>query len=422
MEGDSVTLQYLMEINQQKNIIWPSEINGDPSKICTDARCDNRKKKTTYSGLYDVWLASKNRGGGGSYVVRGLSDVDKDEVSVMEGDSVTLHTGVQTNQQEKIKWYFNDSRIAQISGDHRKICTDVQCNEGTERFSDRLKLDHQTGSLTIRNIRTSDAGLYKLQIISSIISIMKGFSFTVASSSGVGTDEVSAYAMGGDSVILNTNVKKNQQEKIKWFFKNICIAQITGDLSKSYTDVQCNEGTERFRNRLKLDHQTGSLTIMNITNTDSGLYHLKIISDSYSIMRHFSVFVRDVSAARRDEMRRKKQGESVTLDPGVIKYPNDMMTWHFNGILIAEITGDESKICTNVQCDERFRDRLKLAHQTGSLNITNMRTSDSGLYKLTITNIRFSIIKSFIVSVTGEYHLVTFFYEQFLMKIRFFSK
>ncbi len=105
----------------------------------------------------------------------GVSGADTD-VSVMEGDSVTLHTGVKTNQQEKIKWYFNDIRIAQISVDQRMICTDVQCKDGDERFRGRLKLDKQTGSLTIMNTRTSDAGLYKLQIINSRISIMKRFS------------------------------------------------------------------------------------------------------------------------------------------------------------------------------------------------------------------------------------------------------
>jgi len=97
----------------------------------------------------------------------GVSGVGLDEVSVMEGDSVTLYTGVKTNQQEKIKWYFNDTRIAQINGDLSCICTDVQCNEGTERFRDRLKLDHQTGSLTITHIRNTDVGEYELKIISN---------------------------------------------------------------------------------------------------------------------------------------------------------------------------------------------------------------------------------------------------------------
>jgi len=109
----------------------------------------------------------------------GVFGVDTDAVSVKEGDSVTLYTGVQTNQQEKIKWYFNGTRIAQITVDQSKICTDVQCNEGTERFRDRLKLDHQTGSLTITNITNTHSGLYQLQIIGSNTVSGKIFSVTV---------------------------------------------------------------------------------------------------------------------------------------------------------------------------------------------------------------------------------------------------
>ncbi len=107
----------------------------------------------------------------------------------------------------------------------------------------------------------------------------------------VGADGLSAFVMEGDSVDLHTNVETQQQEDLQWYFKDTRIAQITGDLSFICTDVQCNEGTERFRDRLKLDHQTGSLTIMNITNTDSGLYELKIISISYSSEKTFSVTV-----------------------------------------------------------------------------------------------------------------------------------
>ncbi len=79
------------------------------------------------------------------------------------------------------------------------------------------------------------------------------------------------------------------------------------------------------------------------------------------------VCVSGVSAHEPNEMKRKsvKEGESVTLEPGVPKNPNDVMTWYFHGTLMNEINGDPSKLCTDEQCDERFRDRLKLDHQTG---------------------------------------------------------
>uniref|UniRef100_A0A672MST2 Ig-like domain-containing protein n=1 Tax=Sinocyclocheilus grahami TaxID=75366 RepID=A0A672MST2_SINGR len=213
--------------------------------------------------------------------------------------------------------------------------------------------------------------------------------------------------MEGDSVILHTDVETNQQEEIRWYFNDTRIAQITEDLSFICTDVQCKYSDERFRDRLKLDYQTGSLTITNTTTTDSGLYHKQVISGSSINQGIFSVTVYEVPAVERDEMKRKsvQEGESVTLDTGVIKNPNDLMTWYFNDIRIAEITGDQSHICTDDQCedaDERFRDRLKLDHQTGSLTIRNINTTDSGLYKLQTNSSSDSRLQLFSVSVYGE--------------------
>ncbi|XP_067271125.1 CD48 antigen-like [Pseudorasbora parva] len=91
---------------------------------------------------------------------------DSDEVksvSVTEGDSVTLnsdHVKVQTDDQ--ILWMFGpqDTRIADIHSQNIKIY------DSNTAFEKRLQMDSQTGSLTIRNIRSEHTGLYKLQIIS----------------------------------------------------------------------------------------------------------------------------------------------------------------------------------------------------------------------------------------------------------------
>ncbi|XP_016355073.1 uncharacterized protein LOC107698549 [Sinocyclocheilus anshuiensis] len=227
-----------------------------------------------------------------TFLLHGASGVETDRVSVsvMEGDSVTLHTDVETNQQEEIHWYFNDTRIAQISGDLSHTCTDVQCEDADERFRDRLKLDHQTGSLTITNLRTTDSGVYELQIIRGSNS-PKTFNVTVHGMSGAGSDGVSESVMEGDSVTLHTDVEIIQKEKIHWYFNGIRIAYINGDRRFICTDVQREDADERFRDRLKLDNQTGSLAITNTTPTDSGLYKLVVISSNSDSEKIFNTVI-----------------------------------------------------------------------------------------------------------------------------------
>uniref|UniRef100_A0A672RU89 Si:ch73-256j6.2 n=1 Tax=Sinocyclocheilus grahami TaxID=75366 RepID=A0A672RU89_SINGR len=87
---------------------------------------------------------------------------DPDEISVMEGDSVTLNSDV-TEMSVVIRWGFENQKalIAEIYKRTDSMTVYDDALDG--RFRDRLKLDKQTGSLTITNIRTELAGVYKLQ-------------------------------------------------------------------------------------------------------------------------------------------------------------------------------------------------------------------------------------------------------------------
>uniref|UniRef100_A0A673MIH8 Ig-like domain-containing protein n=1 Tax=Sinocyclocheilus rhinocerous TaxID=307959 RepID=A0A673MIH8_9TELE len=83
-------------------------------------------------------------------------------VTVMEGDSVTLQTETELQTDDVIMWQFEDEKtpIATInSGTESFFTFDVP--DG--RFRDRLKLDHQTGSLTITNTTTKHAGRYQVR-------------------------------------------------------------------------------------------------------------------------------------------------------------------------------------------------------------------------------------------------------------------
>ncbi|XP_065099522.1 SLAM family member 5-like [Paramisgurnus dabryanus] len=85
-------------------------------------------------------------------------------VSVMEGDSVTLHADTEILSAHLILWRFetNGTLIAKINKDTNKTSIYADVLDG--RFRDRLQVNNQTGDLIITNITTQHTGLYQLTI------------------------------------------------------------------------------------------------------------------------------------------------------------------------------------------------------------------------------------------------------------------
>jgi len=96
---------------------------------------------------------------------------------------------------------------------------------------------------------------------------------------GVETGEIKQ-VMEGDSVTLNIRVQKG--EELLWMFgrEQTLIAEINKEdgLFKTFEDADLG----RFRGRLELDYETGSLTITNTTTDHAGRYQLQIISKTVS--------------------------------------------------------------------------------------------------------------------------------------------
>ncbi|XP_067271616.1 SLAM family member 5-like [Pseudorasbora parva] len=103
--------------------------------------------------------------------VCGVETSETETISAMEGDSVTLNTDVTELQRHVIVWTFGPqgTHIAKINVHNETF------HDGADgRFRDRLKLDSQTGSLTITNISTEHAGLYQIEmVVENNISIKK---------------------------------------------------------------------------------------------------------------------------------------------------------------------------------------------------------------------------------------------------------
>ncbi len=98
-----------------------------------------------------------------------------------------------------------------------------------------------------------------------------------------------------------------------------------------------------------------------------------------------------------------KEGESVTLQINVTKIQSDdLIVWMFGNFKIAEFNKTETLFSTSDVPDKRFRRRLDLDHQNGSLTIMNINPTHAGDYELKIISSRHIINRRITVTVSGE--------------------
>ncbi|TRY90405.1 hypothetical protein DNTS_025319, partial [Danionella cerebrum] len=267
---------------------------------------------------------------------------------VDQGDSVTLRSGLtELKDEDLIRWRFGDEEtvIAEIDMKTKRFSVFEDVLDG--RFRDRLKLD-QTGSLTIRNTMINHGGLYLLQA-------RDGNKTVPLRVEGGRSVEVKR----GDSVALRTSrTEIMKDEKIQWRYRKELIAEF--DEERNLFTVHEDVLDGRFRNRLKLDNKTGTLTITDFRSEHSEWF--SVSSDYFSI-----------------EERSVMEGESVSLSSGT---DGGWIVWFFGDEKIAEIEGSGSSadVFEDV-LDGRFRDRLKVDGKTGTLTISNIRAEHAGEYR-----------------------------------------
>ncbi|XP_016360498.1 uncharacterized protein LOC107702635 isoform X4 [Sinocyclocheilus anshuiensis] len=402
--------------------------------------------------------------------VFGYTDEMK-SVSVMEGDSVTLYTDLTEIQKaDLILWTFGSesTRIAQINRLVNKISIYDDVLDG--RFRDRLKLNKQTGSLTITNTTTEHAGPYGfLQIIGGKEVTPKKFSIIVSVHLPVpviSRNSSQCSSPSGSSVsrcVLLCSVVNVGHVTLSWYKGNSLLSSISvSDLSislslpleveyqdkNSYSCVLNNPISNQTQHLditqlcqpcsapgLSASHialvcfsalavaavlcgifyyyhhrrskQAGqpdgeeNIRLTNVIGNAGDANRLNIDGETPDQERHSQ----NNTFVEKDEIKSVSAmvGETVTLHTDVTEIQeNELIRWKFADSKVYKLAEffviakwDKTNNEEYLHDDKKFKDRLHLDHNTGSLIITNVTPKHYGHYKLHITSEGRKISKTF---------------------------
>ncbi|XP_050958266.1 SLAM family member 5-like [Labeo rohita] len=172
-----------------------------------------------------------------------------------------------------------------------------------------------------------------------------------------GDDEVkSVSVLEGDSVTLNTSLTElTDDDLIQWRFGNeiTLIAEIT----KQANRIAVYDDVRRFRDRLKLDKQTGSLTITKTTAKHAGRYEVEINIYSRSFF-YLTVYARlPVPVISRDCSSSSLSSSSCSLVCSVVNMSHVTLSWYKENSLFSKISVSDLSISLSLPLEVEYQDK-----------------------------------------------------------------
>uniref|UniRef100_A0A8C2GXK8 Ig-like domain-containing protein n=1 Tax=Cyprinus carpio TaxID=7962 RepID=A0A8C2GXK8_CYPCA len=175
------------------------------------------------------------------------------------------------------------------------------------------------------------------------------------------------------------------EDLIQWRYgtKDTVIAEI--NLMVSIISVFHNVLGGRFRDRLKLDHQTGSLIITNTRTEHTGLYQLQTNSVSkrftLTVYARLSVPVISRNSSQCSSSSSSSSSEqNCSLVCSVVNVGHVTLSWYKGNSLLSSISVSDLSISLSLPLEVEYQDKNSyscvlnnsISNQTTHLNITQL--------------------------------------------------
>nr|XP_055073045.1 SLAM family member 6-like [Misgurnus anguillicaudatus] len=192
----------------------------------------------------------------------------------------------------------------------------------------------------------------------------------------------------GDSVTLSVSLTESQREdRISWKFRSqeINAAEIiiveTEDKGKNVT-LHEDRVEGRFRDRLKLNKHTGSLTITNTNITHTGLYKVNTIRTNTQLKTiNLTVYAHlPIPVITRVSPQKSSSSSICSLVCSVLNVRDVSLSWYKGNSLLSSISVSNIKTTASLPLEVEYQDNNTyrcvlnnpITNQTQHLNITHL--------------------------------------------------
>ncbi|XP_071972508.1 SLAM family member 9-like [Engystomops pustulosus] len=211
--------------------------------------------------------------------IRGDASVQVHKPALLHGSvTISYPPPQKTETVESITWKFDKTgeRVSILAGTKRYHVVYAS------QFMDRLQTSNDLLTLTIRDLTMEDSGIYTIEVAKSNGSTeYRSFNVTVYGGDASVQVHKPAPLHGSVTISYSPPDKGETVESITWKFdKNGEWTSILGGTGKYYV-----VDDSQFMDRLQTSEDLFTLTIMNVTMEDSGVYTTEVV-DVYGRMKY----------------------------------------------------------------------------------------------------------------------------------------